>query len=319
MELYHCETNMLDPLYEENAEFNKTMNFSEVERQCLHSKNGKSVGCEKISNEVLKNKTVMRMLEHFYNLIFDTSFIPSDWMLSIISPIPKGKSSDPRDPTSCRGTNLLSCVYKIYGSVLNNRLIKFLEKNDILHDAQNGLRPNRSTKDHIFTLNSILRKRLNNKDETYVAYIDFAKAFDTASRPMMYYRLSEIGVDGKFYNAFKTMYSKTSSTIRLNNKYFTQEFDTHIGTHQGDTTAPVLFSILIDSLLRDLQNGKIGIEIGTKICTCLAFADDIVLSAELQQLLQILETWTINWRMKVNTSKTKNNAFQIDRDTCNTT
>ena len=145
--------------------------------------------------------------------------------------------------------------------MLNSRLIKFLEHNNLLHNSQNGFRPRRSTEDHIFVLNSVIQNRLHENKDTFIAYIDFAKAFDTVGRPLLYYRLTELGIDGKLFRAFKIMYTKTRSTIRLNDTYFTDYFDTYLGTRQGDTMAPVLFSVLIDSLLRELHNSGIGVDL----------------------------------------------------------
>ena len=58
-----------------------------------------------------------------------------------------------------------------------------------------------------------------------------------------------------------------------------------------------------------MHDSGVGLNFNGVICNMLAFADGIVLlagsEADLQSLLKILETWTLNWRMKVNTSKTK--------------
>ena len=58
IEPQHRESIMLEPLYREKTDLKQKIDFTEVERQCQHSKNGK-VGCDKIPNEVLKNKTVI--------------------------------------------------------------------------------------------------------------------------------------------------------------------------------------------------------------------------------------------------------------------
>ena len=55
-------------------------------------------------------------------------------------------------------------MYKNYCTILNKRLSQWEEQNEILHDAQNGFRKNRSTVDHISSLTSIIesnRKAMN--------------------------------------------------------------------------------------------------------------------------------------------------------------
>ncbi len=76
----------------------------------------------------------------FFQLCFDSGKIPTLWTQSVIIPIPKSRLSDPHVPLNYRGISLLSCVYKLYSAILNNRLAIFLGVNDILHDEQNGFR-----------------------------------------------------------------------------------------------------------------------------------------------------------------------------------
>ena len=83
---------------------------------------------------------------------FDTGITPDIWKQSIISPVPKSSTSDPRDPLQYRGIYLAPVVYKMYGYILNGRLSEC--ENGILHDAQNGFRRGRSTIDHISVLTS---------------------------------------------------------------------------------------------------------------------------------------------------------------------
>ena len=85
--------------------------------------------------------------------------IPSDWRRAIVCPIFKDANSDPRIPLNYPGISLLSTIYKIYSSVLNNRVVSYLEDNNVLVDEQHEFRRDRSCTDHVFTLNSIIQNR----------------------------------------------------------------------------------------------------------------------------------------------------------------
>ncbi len=112
--------------------------------------------------------------------------------------------------------SLLSCVYKIYSSILNTRLIKFFDDNDIIHDEQNGFRGSRSCLDHIFTLSSVIKNKLNRNKEIFACYVDFRKAFDLLDRDLMLYRFLEYGIDGKFYDAVKGIYHRAYCAVKTN-------------------------------------------------------------------------------------------------------
>ena len=49
---------------------------------------------------------------------------------------------------------------------------------NLLHDEQNGFRGKRSCIDHLFSIISIIRNRLNQSRNTYATFIDMEKAFD---------------------------------------------------------------------------------------------------------------------------------------------
>ena len=159
----------------------------------MNAKNVKSSGIDNIPYEVLKFPSVIPVLRSLFQLIFDTSIIPSLWGKAIIYPILKDPSSDRRIPMNYRGISLLSCISKLYSALINNRLNKYLEENELLSNEQNGFRSSRSCEDHVFTLNSII----GNNPTVFATFIDLKKAFDFIDRDMLLYKLLLNNIDGK--------------------------------------------------------------------------------------------------------------------------
>ena len=304
----HFERNMLDPLYIDNRSLNKPLEIDEVKKAVDKAKFGKASGVDGIPNEVLKSDFIVKYLHAFFQMCLDYSIIPSPWTQAIICPIPKSKNNDPRLPLSYRGLSLLSCIYKIYSSVLNNRLVIYLENNNILHDEQNGFRSKRSCQDHIFSLTSLVKNKINESGNIFACYVDFRKAFDLVSRDLLLFRLLEYGVNGNFYNTIKCIYTKSTCAVRVNDSV-TNWFSADQGVKQGDNLSPSLFSIFLNSLITDLKALGIGVQMATNLVCVLAYADDLVLVAEnemdLQKLLDTLYNWCHKWRLCINTEKTK--------------
>ena len=98
-----------------------------------------------------------------------------------------------------RGISLLSCVFKIFSSILNDRIAKHLESNDFLVEEQNGFRKGRSYTDHIFSLHTILFYRINQNKCTFVTFLDLRNAFDSVNRDFLFCKLRASGIDGKMY------------------------------------------------------------------------------------------------------------------------
>ena len=120
--------------------------------------NGKAVGVDNIADEILKVPGLQVCFHELYSACFEMNIVPTMWYQAIIHPIPKrGKS--PLFPLSYRVISLMSCVCKVFSSILNNRLVLYAETNDIFAEEQNGFRKLRSCVDHIFVLTTILRNR----------------------------------------------------------------------------------------------------------------------------------------------------------------
>ena len=132
--------------------------LDEVAAAIMKAKKLSACGINKIPNDVLKFPPVIAFIHQLFQLIFDTSIIPSVWRQSIL----KDPSSDRSVPMNYRGISLLSCISKLYSSILNKRITKYLEEKNVLAEEQN---------DHVFTLNSVMR----NNTTVFAAFIDLKR------------------------------------------------------------------------------------------------------------------------------------------------
>ena len=100
------------------------------------------------------------------------------------------------EPLSYRGIALASSSYKLFCALINTRLTKWAEGNDILADEQNGFRSGRSTIDHVSSLTYIIKPLKLKREQTFVAFIDFKKAYDSINRSLLWSKLEDLGIAG---------------------------------------------------------------------------------------------------------------------------
>ena len=276
-------------------------------------KNNKACGIDELPAKLLKNDKLTNVLTVLFNKYFDSGLVPDIWSRGIIHPIPKSSTTDKREPLNYRGITLAPVIYKIYCSVLNNRLYTWTEDSNILHDAQNGFRKGRRTIDHVTSLTTLIETRKLKRKSTYAAFIDFRKAYDAINRNMLFKKLCEIGISGKIYNALISLYHDVKCCVKVNGLN-TDWFKVSCGLKQGCCLSPLLFNLYINDLVNDISSLGLGVDIGGKNVSILLYADDVVILAEneqnLQALLDILKNWCDQNKMTVNLEKSKAVQFR---------
>ena len=126
--------------------------------------------------------------------------------------IPLYKKGNSNDTNKYRGITLISCLEMIFTAVLNTRLLKWLEENDIVTNAQFGFKPGCGTTDAIFfALQTVITKTLGNKTELYCCFIDYRKAFDSINRTKRLYTLARSGISGQIYTIIKSTYNSLNT------------------------------------------------------------------------------------------------------------
>jgi hypothetical protein len=174
--------------------------------------------------------TLIPVLCKLLKNILISGIFPELWVKSIIIPI--FKKGDVNDTGNYRGISLLSHVGKLFTSLINSRLVKWSEENDILTDAQFGFRPCLGTTDAIFALHSLISNTSRNGKHLYCCFIDYIKAFDSVAHVQLWIKLSRIGITGKLLSVIKSMYSKLKVGVRLNSNY-SDIFTCNVGLMQG--------------------------------------------------------------------------------------
>ena len=96
------------------------------------------------------------------------------------------------------------------------------------------------TVDHLFTLSTCIDKYVKRQGHRlYSCFVDYRKAFDSISRDALLYKLSMLGIDGKFLNCPRFMYQNSKAKVRLISK-LSDDLDILAGTEHGHPMSPEL-------------------------------------------------------------------------------
>lgn len=310
-----CQNHNFEECENQNVEeLDMNISLDEVIKAAKSLKRNKAVGSDFIMNEYLIDSIdiIGSHLCDIFNAILNSGFFPEKWMEGVI--VPLHKKGDKNDVNNYRGITLVSCLSKLFTTILNDRITTFCDKNNVISDAQFGFRKGRSTIDALYILSSIVQNYIFQKKRLYCVFIDLSKCFDTIYRNALWMKLFKSGIQGKILRIIKDMYQKVKSCVRSCNTY-SDYFEYAVGLRQGEIMSPMLFSLFVEDLELFLEDGiDSGINIDDIVLILLLFADDMVILAkspnELQNSLNLLYQYCQNWGLRVNTEKSKIMVFR---------
>ena len=300
-----------------DMDYNRPISHEEVILALNRLKSGKAAGPDMIVGEMLKyaSDDIAPFFVTLFNHMFDHGLYPNNWSESII--IPLYKKGDRNDPGNYRGISLCDISSKVYGSIINKRIQRWVDEHNITGEIQAGFKAGYSTIDHAFTLMACVQKQFsnNNNRKLYVAFIDFQKCFDTINRNILWPILTKNGINGKLLKCIRKMYDVVKARVRASDNSLTEHIECTLGVKQGDICSPVLFSLYINELAMEITNsGRHGVMLDTYELLALLLADDIILCSEtvvgLQCQLNILYRAACRLHLTVNLQKSNIIVFR---------
>ena len=302
-------TGDIPPMSEEIGPLDYAIDMKELENASKILKPGKAAGIDNIDNEFISSlfETHPKILLKLFNAILTSSEVIPEWVMGLIVPIfKKGSKSE---PSNYRGITLMSCLGKLFLAILNNRLMRYAIHNKILHKSQLGFVPGNRTSDAHIIINNLIQKYCHkNNSKIFSCFVDFSKAFDTIPRDILLKKLLSHNIKGKFFNIIRNIYADDKAGIKIQNQC-TETFEINMGVRQGCVLSPLLFNIFLSDLPQKLDLTESKVKLGNTELASLVWADDIVLMSEsesgLQQMINVLENYCQENKLKINTDKTK--------------
>ena len=302
-----------------NEYINEPFTLAEIRKHINSLKINKAAGVDHILNEFIKNcpDDLIYVIVLLFNMVLESGIIPTDWTVGIIKVLYKNKG-DINDINNYRGITLLSCLGKLFTSVINERLYNYLTHANLLGSEQAGFRAKHSTLDHIFALQVLSNYYINNNKQLYCAFVDYSKAFDFVNRSYLWQKVLDTNINGKILNVIRNMYKDAKSHVSLKN-VLSDPFPCQVGVRQGENLSPLLFAIFLNDfktflsrdykgLTRVSESIRNELNVFLKIF-CLLYADDTIILAEkaeqLQKALKSLYDYCDKFDLKVNLDKTK--------------
>ena len=270
-------------------------------------KKDKAPGPDNITNSliILAWPLIKSIVKSIFIACLDLSHIPSLWQSS--KGIFFNKPNKPRSlASSWRSISLSSSLLKLLEKTVHIYLQNSIAIDSSLSDQQLGFRKNRSTDEALHRVVSAIELAISRGQFALGCFIDIKSAFDSISFNSIIKSLHTKNVPLTVINWItsllcnrKIIYSLRGTTLL---KYMIK------GTPQGGILSPLLWNIVIDTLLKSLQNFVRSDELAQ------GFADDLVtitlgpslpsLISRMQLIVNHIKDWCDLNELQLSTDKT---------------
>ncbi|CAM4612820.1 unnamed protein product [Caretta caretta] len=189
------------------------------------------------------------------------------------------------DPSNWRPISLCSTMYKLYASCLAPRITEWLVHGGAISSTQKGFMSCEGCYEHNFVLQTIIETARRARRQCMVAWLDLANAFGSMLHHHIFAMLQEFGMPENFLRVIQEIYEGCSTTIR-SVEGETAEIPIRSGVKQGCPLSPIIFNLAMEPLLQAISKGADGFNLHGERVSVLAYADDLVLTADDPENLQ---------------------------------
>ena len=290
---------------DENNELIAPISFDEVKETLMRIPR-KAPGTSQIGHDVLQHlpNNLLLAITNLYNASLTIGYFPSSFKTALVALIPKPQK-DLTDPNNYRPISLLETLGKGFEKIINRRLRRYLDENNLITQKQFGFRSHRSTQDVLNILMTYVSNNADRRLKTVLVTKDVERAFDTVWHAGLKYKI--------FHNFnFPPLISKLLCNFldnrKLKLKFLNQISETIVtfaGVPQGSSISPTLYSLYTSDIPDPLHADSLTLMYADD-CTHLARHDTLVhLVRRINNELDNVSRWEQKWRIKTNQRKTK--------------
>ncbi|KAH9249342.1 hypothetical protein BASA81_012960 [Batrachochytrium salamandrivorans] len=239
--------------------------------------------------------------------VFASATIPRAWLCASIVSIDK-KDGDPLNPGDKRGIALINVGLKLVCKVLQMRIERFVETNNLLSYEQAGFRKREECVGQVVSLVDIIQRRQNAGLNTHVLFIDIRKAFDTVPVGALLWKLAEHGIPSSYSCLSQGIVHILICSSIGQDHYYRTHSRYREGVRQGCPLSGLLFNLFINDILDGVAPITVpGLPRDTNPIRGLMYADDVAVFADSEQSLlaasTAIEQWANQWEMQFGVAK----------------
>jgi hypothetical protein len=227
------------------------------------------------------------------------------WMTAEIKLVhKKGKR---QNPANYRPIALLNVVENLVSRIIYNRMIKKIPQ--MLDHKQVGFLPGKSGRSAVYQLLRAKEEAEAKREKRFFVFVDFQKAFDSLNHDTMLSVLKKMGCPDKVLEVLNNIYSSAEAKLKFGPDDHSEPMKHERGIRQGSALSPLLFITCLDWAMKRTEEALSELGIPKRRWHWLAYADDIVIGTNdqnvAQEVLKQLEAACMFLGLQISNTKTE--------------
>ena len=209
---------------------------------------GTGTSLDGISPEIatILPKQLREVITVLFNNVF-TSYYPRQWQEQLLFAHPKKghKTSDPK----LRGIGIGQLLSRLYDTIITTRFLKWYFPNM----EQAGFRILQGCLLQIFMIYLLIELAKSTKNDLFIAFMDYEKAFDFMNRSILIKKMIERNIGKRYVEAIAQMYSYTAYVPKESNTTLGMGIETKHGVTQGKKSSANFYSLYVSDMPDSLK------------------------------------------------------------------
>ena len=167
------------------------------------------------------------------------------------------RGGEPNSPQNWRPIALTSCLGKLLHTIIAARITEYATTEGIMDTTiQKGFLPKLAgCVEHTAALSHCIRHSKKNRKPLCMVQYDLANAFGSVPHEIIIAVLKRAHIDPVIIHYIRKLYENAEIQLKLESG-LTEPINVHIGVLQGDTLSPILFNLVMETIIRYVRKAR---------------------------------------------------------------